>query len=422
MSFQNKIINNRKRNVTKSSILSNHKKDENSKSSKEDSNSNKSETNSENNSKSDSDSENDSNSESKDNSEKSSSSEIHDSFEEGSQDSLNDDEEYNKLKEESDKANNFIDYFLVIGVEPEIYKKDWLFENDLDELNKKHKEELEPKIISSFPPFEKHTISFDESILMHCYPNGYQLIKSSSQPKPVVFSFILDNNYYNLNYPQKYLTCLICYENIVQYKLLKEQEKIFCSEEDKEEDKKNNKFNISSKNSLNIALDSIKDPEIYIPKCLLIMSLCPYFGEFEKILMEIYNYSLGIIPSNENSKVQERVRSSKILNNKKDIYDPIDKIIENLLIELPVPPRGFTTLEYSLNNRKRVIKQNRMNELPIININLKKIFLDFPVKDIITIYNYLFLEGRLLFFSKDIEILNLYIFGFLSLLYPFQYQ
>ena len=290
----------------------------------------------------------------------------------------------------------------------------------MDELNKKYKSELSPKIISSFPPFEKKTISFDESILMHCYPNGYQIIKSSSQPKPVVFSFILDNNYYNLNYPQKYLTCLICYENIVQYKLLNEQEKIFCS--DDEEEKKNNKFDISSKNTFNLAIDQIKDPEIYIPKCLLIMSLCPYFGEFEKILMEIYNYSLGIIPNNENETVKERVRSSKILNNKKDIYDPIDKIIENLLIELPVPPRGFTTIEYSLNNRKRVIKQNAMNELPLININLKKIFLDFQVKDIITIYNYLFLEGRLLFFSKDIDILNLYIYGFLSLLYPFQYQ
>ena len=118
------------------------------------------------NSKSSSDNE-ESNNEEKENSEKSSSKEIHDSFESVSEDSLDEDEDYNKLKDELDKANNFIDYFLVIGVEPEIYKNEWLYEHDIDELNKNYKEQLEPKIISSFPPFEKHTISFDESILTY---------------------------------------------------------------------------------------------------------------------------------------------------------------------------------------------------------------------------------------------------------------
>ena len=361
---------------------------------------------------------------SEENSENSSSEEVHDSFGNVSEDSF-EDEDFNKLKDELDKANNFIDYFLVIGVEPEIYKKEWLYENDIDELNNKYKEHLEPKIISSFPPFEKHTISFDDSILTHCFPNGYKIIKSETQPKPIVFSFILDNNYFNLNYPQKYLTCLICFENIGQYKLLKEQEKQF-TEEEKEEDKKenddtDNKFNINEKDAVKKIIDTLKYPNIYIPKCLLLMSLSPYFGEYEKIITEIYNYSQGIFHINKNEKGKRKALNIK-KDIKKDLYEPIDKIIENLLIELPVPPRGFSTVEYTLNNEKRLIKQTKMNELPIININLKRVFIDFEAKDIITIYNYLFLEGRILFFSQDIEILNTYIFGFLSLLYPFQYQ
>lgn len=120
------------------------------------SNSEKSDSDSENNSKneSDKDSKNDSKDSgeskgSKDDSDKSSAKEVHDSFEE-SEESLNEDEEYNKLKDELDKANNFIDYFLVVGVDPEIYKNNWLYECDADELNKKYKEQLEPKIISSF--------------------------------------------------------------------------------------------------------------------------------------------------------------------------------------------------------------------------------------------------------------------------------
>ena len=35
---------------------------------------------------------------------------------------LESNEDFQKLKEELDKGNNFIDYFLVMGLEPEIYK------------------------------------------------------------------------------------------------------------------------------------------------------------------------------------------------------------------------------------------------------------------------------------------------------------
>ena len=90
---------------------------------------------------------------------------------------------------------------------------------------------------------------------------------------------------------------------------------------------------------------------------------------------------------------------------------PIEKIVENLLIELPVPPRGVAKVTYYLNEEERIIIQNKMNELPLLDINLKKIFVDFQVKDVINIYNYI-----------NIEYLNNFIYGLLALLYPFQYQ
>ena len=107
--------------------------------------------------------------------------------------------DFKELKEKLDKGNNFIDYFLVIGQEPTIYREKWLYTSDLSELNEKYKEQFKPKIISSFPSFEKSTIAFDDTILIHIFPNGYKLVKSKQKPKSKVFSFILDNNYYNLN-------------------------------------------------------------------------------------------------------------------------------------------------------------------------------------------------------------------------------
>ena len=89
-----------------------------------------------------------------------------------------------------DKGNNFIDYFLVIGQEPIIYREKWLYTSDLDTLNEKYKDQLKPKIISSFPPFEKSTIAFDETILIHIFPNGYRLIKNKHKPKNNFYFYI----------------------------------------------------------------------------------------------------------------------------------------------------------------------------------------------------------------------------------------
>ena len=116
---------------------------------------------------------------------------------------------------------------------------------------------------------------------------------------------------------------------------------------------------------------------------------------------------------------KQEKKEFNIDNNK--IIVPMDKIIENLLIELPVPPRGIFKVKYTLINQERELKQNLMNQLPIVDINLKRLF-TFDVKEIVKMYHNLFLETRILFFSENIQLLNMYIFGLLSLLYPFQYQ
>ena len=354
--------------------------------------------------------------------------ELHEGFDEdksvNSNDSIENDDDYINLKEELDKANNLIDYFLVLGLEPNIAMNKWLYQNDLDNLKKLYKDKLKPKILSSFPCFEKHTIAFDDSILSHCFPDGFEPITCVFKPKPKVFSFILDNNYFNLNYPQKYLTCLLFYENISGYRMLYEQNEKLT------EELKNHESTYNFIPTLSDVVKNVKNARIYFPKCLLIMSLYPYFGEFEKILTEIYNYSINLMNEDQKEEEEEKDKKSKkgvIIKKKikrvtKDINIPIDKIVENLCIELPDPPRGVSYLEYNINNEKRIIKQNVMNKIPLVNINLKKLFFDYEVRDIVSMYNYLFLETRILFFSRNIDILNIYIYGLLALLYPFQYQ
>ena len=332
----------------------------------------------------------------------------------GSIKSINDSKE--ELNQSLDKANNFIDYFLVIGLNPEIALNDWLYEMTICELNNIYQDKLRPKIISSFPKYQKHTINYDESIIKHCFPNGFKIIESEIPPKPEIFSFILDNNYFSIHYPQKYLSCLICYESVKNYQIIFDKYNNFSpnklSQSCNIDMSKNSHIssnstlsNTNNQNSLNNNVNMTKlffeenNRNYYIPKCLLIISLYPFFGEYEKILSALYKYS-----------------------QKEEILIPIEKIIENLTIEIPVPPRGVFEIEYTLINKQRIIKQNLMNELPLIDLDMKILFNHFSPEQIVDIYRFIILEYRVLFFSQKIVLLNPFIYGMLSLLYPFHYQ
>ena len=103
---------------------------------------------------------------------------------------LSDDKDFDHMKEELDKATNFIDYFLVVGLPPKIFREKWLYQLSIEELNEKFKENWQPKVTSYFPPFEKHTIAFDDSVILHCFPTGFKAISSLTQPKTTIFSKI----------------------------------------------------------------------------------------------------------------------------------------------------------------------------------------------------------------------------------------
>ncbi len=60
------------------------------------------------------------------------------------------------LKKELDKGNNFVDFFVTIGVNRDLTFSDFLYENDLETLNKS--ERINPEILTKFPPFDKKTI------------------------------------------------------------------------------------------------------------------------------------------------------------------------------------------------------------------------------------------------------------------------
>ena len=318
---------------------------------------------------------------------------------------------FTKITNDLNLGNNYIDYFLTIGIEPLKCLKNFLYKISICSFNERYKKKLIPKILSKYPPIKKSYVNIDNMIVDICFPKGIEIKKMKINKDFEFCTFLLDNYYYSLEFPHKYVTCLLFYENLEKYFNLKEQlEKI---------EKFNRKENFYDKMKLNF--DEIKSSfkkqksenlfslqqktknkkmkYYYIPKILCLVSVHPFFEEHKKILCNIYKYTL-----------------------KKNLTIPIEKIIMNLVCEIPIPPKGLLKLNYHFFDEKIILCQNKINTLININEEIKLIFHTFKVQQILEIFKYILYELKIIFFSEQKDILCPIIYGFINLIYPFSYN
>ena len=273
-----------------------------------------------------------------------------------------------------DEDNNFIDYFFEVGIKPETFKEEFLYNtSSLEELNKK----LIPQIISRFPETNKKTIVINNMNIKQIFPNGFKIIEAKSKPDPDFFAVMTDNQLYSIIYKYKYLSCLVIYESISDYR------KLFNKYFNKEE---------------NINNDKIKN--IYIPKCLCIASVHPCIDKFEEILKAIY----------------ETTMSNKYNN----LF--LNQLIEELVIRTPKIPLGYKNVFLKFNNKIIDLFEKKINEFPLIHTDISRLFGMLNIYSIIEIFKFILFEGNIIFFStKKYELTNS-IMSLLFLLSPFKYQ
>jgi len=316
-----------------------------------------------------------------------------------------------KLKSQLETSNNLIDYFLLCGVEPILCKEKYLYDIKSPEYLEILKSKLKPKILSKFPEFDISTNTIDEEIINYVFPDGFEPKYSTNELPPKSFSIILDNNLFSSDNPQKYLTCLLFYEPISKYKKLQlniENRKPTVKDlldDDIDE--------ISNNSVMNSLYDSVNDmvpketviqlklKNFYIPKCICLVSIHPYIKLCEKILTNIYLYST----SSEN--VGQNI--------------PLEKIITNLIIEVPVSPRGLYSIQYILIDDAFTLTNIENNRLQIAEINLRKINKRLGLETIIEGLKHILLGSKILIFGSDINIICESILALLYLLFPFKY-
>ena len=304
-----------------------------------------------------------------------------------------------KISEESTSCDTFIEYFYIFGARETTVRSELFYQNSL--FTKPGY--LTMQLLSKFPPYEKPNSNLDENVILnHCFPTGYNLYIMSQPnqfPKHECFHFNLDNlNSLGNSDKKLYFTCLLFYEPLsVYYEMFLRY-------------KKHSKY---AQNKIKPLTSNQKDliDKYYIPKVIVFSSFVPFPNEEKYLLTKLLAYASGITKGVQNN-----------------IVIPIEKVIEKLILGIPMPPKGKFYVTYKNNNciipnteNDYDIKQRELNQYNYYSYKMHLIF-SFKIEEIIEIIKCLLSEIPILFFCKSKERLTNIFETFLFLLSPFEYQ
>ena len=330
-----------------------------------------------------------------------------------------------RKEDEEEKINPLIEYFYLIG--PESIKIEKLYNPLSKEISN-----IIPKILSKFPPTERPLTSFKEEIIIsHCFPNGYKI--EEYDPGQKIFNFSLQNIFPQQGEIKIYFTGIKFYESLSKYSNVKPKKKSNIIIAGKKIEEFSGKFNNLIKRQSVLLQETplllMKKKEInekyYIPKVICFSSTIPFPYEFSYLLNKLIKYVSE--PSKEENIDEKNDTNNNNIISKKIIL-PIEKIIEKIVMEVPMPMRGIFHIKFQNNNeffkndeKELIIKQRMVNEYYFPTHIFQSIFI-FNSIDIIEIYKSLLLEIPVLFFSSDIEKLTNIYESFMCLLFPLNYQ
>ena len=258
-------------------------------------------------------------------------------------------------------SKNMMEYFAIIGYQESFVPK-------ILETYKKNKNIYSPTILSSITSNTDFGMVDNNLIISQIYPDNPPiiLINNNIQEEPptsnVVYSFCFDST------NGKTKIFYICYA-------FKFHEKY--------------KYN-------NIIYNSFE--EYYIPKAFCIISQYYYFTFFEYICKNIYK----IMTQRDNN-------SNKL---------PIELTIYNIVNFIPSPINYSLNLNLFDSNTPSYFELGQLSGYPCLDFDLSEIFNLFSINLFLEIYLLTILEQSMIFFSSNLEILNMIMIIMYLLNYP----
>ena len=269
-------------------------------------------------------------------------------------------------------SQNLIECFSIIG-----YDENILTQIIEEYKNNNNNNLYSPSILSSIISDKDYSIIDNDLLIKQIFPSNPNfitnvknnnnkrgsIIKENKQIKKVIYSFIIDSQ--DGKKKKLYYTCFgyIFYEKYESY------------------DSNNSLFSLE---------------EYSIPKAFCIVSQYSFFSFFNYICSNIHN-----------------------LLNKDFQKIPLEILIYNIVNFIPAPLNY--SINYNIFNNELDIPPYFLPQLsgyPYLDFDLIEIFCILPLNLIIEIFLLTLLEQSILFFSSDLEILNMVMFIMYSLNYP----
>ena len=144
-----------------------------------------------------------------------------------------------------------------------------------------------------------------------------------------------------------------------------------------------------------------KHAEEYRTKCIAILSHYPFFQGFKKSLKLLYRVAMG---------GQSAV--------------PIERYISNLVLSVPLPSPGTNVvLDWGLGDSNAIVfRRPEREDLPMLGVSFLPLFHMLSIPNIIRVWSLMLLERKIIFHSRDIDVITPILEALRVLTFPLSYM
>mmetsp|Transcript_26779 Transcript_26779/g.37761 ORF Transcript_26779/g.37761 Transcript_26779/m.37761 type:complete len:1407 (+) Transcript_26779:119-4339(+) len=234
--------------------------------------------------------------------------------------------------------------------------------------------DFQPVITARYPLEDHEGNPLHENVTFFCHPSGGIRLRTE-QTMPKVHYFVATGGYGK----QMYGTCLTLWEPYI----------ITTKPNDDDDDDNNTEGGPAPHKK-----------EVYLPKCLVILSSHPYLMAFREYLTQL----------NRLSKMEEMTL-------------PIERYIANFCAEIPAPPPGsFEVQTTILDSVIKVWSPPHNQPIPWVSLPFSHLFQCLDIDNIVLCWHCLALERQVLLTSTQLSLLTSCAEVLLSLLFPLKWS